>query len=328
MSVFTLLALQDKLMQHTSLSTFVIAYSGGIDSHVLLHTMHRLRQKNPDMMIQAIHVNHQLNHNARAWALHCQQICDALHIILHVETTTVPLKSGNSLEEEARHARYHCLKKYVDKHTALLTAHTVDDQAETFLLQALRGSGLKGLSAMPVVKLFGESVLIRPLLSFSKEQLGQYARENQLTWIEDESNVDLRFRRNFLRHAIFPELKKQYPSVANNFARSARLMAEHEKIIAAITREDFKKIKTGDLKEIDLNALRSFSPERQRLLLREWFSRSQLRMPNEKHLRQIQRDVINASSGAKPLFSLKNLTISRDRLKGVLILDIMRNDEE
>lgn len=318
--MFTPAALQETLIQHASSTSFAIAYSGGLDSHVLLYAMHKLRQKNADITIQAIHVNHQLNPHAQAWALHCQQVCDALNIILHIETITVPLKPGDSLEEEARHARYHCLKKYVDKHTVLLTAHTVDDQAETFLLQALRGSGPKGLSAMPVVKSFDDSVLIRPLLSFSKGQLEQYAKDNRLIWIEDDSNVDPRFLRNFLRHVIFPELKKQCPSVAKNFARSARLMTEHEKIIAGITKEDFEKIKTDDIRKINLNVLRLFSPERQRLLLREWLSRNQLRVPNEKHLRQIQRDVINASCSAKPLFSLKNLTILRDRVKGVLIL--------
>ncbi len=291
--------------------SIVIAYSGGLDSHVLLHLVASLRDHYPALTIQAIHVDHQLNPQSDQWALHCQKICEDLQIPICIEKILLNLKPGDSLEEEARHARYDVLKKYIQKDTALLTAHNLNDQAETFLLQALRGAGPKGLSAMPETKKFGDGFLIRPLLSISREALEQYARENQLKWIEDDSNVDPRFRRNFLRHDIFPLLKKQCPAVMQNFSRSARLSAEHEKMISDIVKSDFEKIKTDDVTKIDLKKLREFSAEKQRLLLREWFSQNELRMPNEKHLKQIQKDVIHASPDAHPVFQLGQIELTR-----------------
>ena len=294
-----------------SYRSIIIAYSGGLDSHVLLHLVSSLRNNNPGLTIQAVHVNHQLSPKSDQWALHCQKICDDLKIPVFIEKITLNLKPGDSVEEEARRVRYDALKKYIQKDRVLFTAHNLNDQAETFLLQALRGAGPKGLSAMPLKKKFGESFLIRPLLSFSRDELEHYARENQLQWIEDDSNVDPRFRRNFLRHEIFPLLKKQCPAVMQNFSRSARMCAEHEKIMAEWMQNDFEKIKTDDVSKIDLKKLRTFSSEKQRLLLREWFAQNHFRMPNEKHLKQIQKDVIHAAPDAHPVFRLGQIELVR-----------------
>lgn len=312
--MFTVTALKNDIRVLTSATQFVIAYSGGLDSHVLLHAMCALRADISGINIQAVHVNHQLNPLSTSWALHCKKICDALSIPFQSETIAVTLKPGDSLEEQARLARYAALKKYLDDKTVLLTAHNLNDQAETFLLQALRGAGPKGLSAMPVQKKIDDSVLIRPLLSFSRNELESYAHDNKLQWIEDDSNVDPRFRRNFLRHDIFPLLIKEFPGVMNNFSRSARLIAQNEKKVTEITRLDFEKLKTDDLKKINLVVLREFPMEQQKLLLREWFYQNQLRMPNEKHLTQILRDVVQAGPEAKPIFRLENSDIRRDRL--------------
>lgn len=289
-----------QLTPHSSLLTphtsYIIAYSGGIDSHVLLHLMHEYKKTHPHLHLYAVHINHQLNPASSSWASHCQKICDELHIPLSIETISVPFKPGDSLEENARNSRYDILKKYLDEDTVLLTAHNQNDQAETFLLQALRGAGPKGLSAMPCKKKLGKSFLIRPLLSFTREKIEHYAKAHQLSWIEDTSNIDPRFRRNFLRHEIFPALQKMWPTVAENFSRSASLVAIQEKILNEYIQEDFKKIETDDPKKILLKELRAFSPEKQQLLLREWFFRNNMRMLNQKHLKQIQKDVISTNS--------------------------------
>ncbi|EKD77022.1 MAG: tRNA(Ile)-lysidine synthetase [uncultured bacterium] len=311
--MLALLKLKKMLQSLTKQNNFVIAYSGGVDSHVLLHAMTQLQKENANITLHAVHVNHHINLASDSWEKHCKKICGELNIPISVEKITLDLKPGDSLEEQARLARYAALRKYLDKDTVLLTAHNLNDQAETFLLQALRGAGSKGLSAMPDIKKFGNRVLIRPLLHFSREQLEQYALENKLKWIEDDSNTNPRFRRNFLRQDIFPLLKKQYPAVIQNLARSAKLISEQEKIIAEMVKHDFEKIKTTDPKKIDLKKLREFSSEKQKLLLREWFCQNQLRMPNEKHLHQIQRDVIDASANSQPKFALDNIVIKRDR---------------
>ena len=157
------------LFSLTDERNFIIAYSGGLDSHVLLHCLFELRKKNSQINIRAIHVNHQLNPLSDHWANHCQAICDELWIPMVVEKITIHLKPGDSLEENARQARYTILEKYIDKTSVLLTAHHLNDQAETFLLQALRGAGPKGLSSMPVKKKLGRGFLIRPLSNYSRE---------------------------------------------------------------------------------------------------------------------------------------------------------------
>lgn len=308
---FSAAALNSILNQLVSTSVFTIAYSGGLDSHVLLHAMAAHQKKHPEVSIHVVHVNHQLNSQSDAWAQHCQKVCHDLDLPITVETIKLALKPGDSLEEKARQARYDVLKKYVKKETVLLTAHNLNDQAETFLLQALRGAGPKGLSAMPVQKHFSEGVFLRPLLSFSRDALEKYARENNLQWIEDDSNVDPRFRRNFLRHEIFPLLEKYYPAVMQNFSRSARLCAEHEAIVGEMIQQDFELIKTDTISKIDLKKLKQFSDEKQRLLLREWFSRNHQRMPNEKHLKQIQKDMIYAAPDAHPVFCLGSILLKR-----------------
>src|SRR3989338_9465331 len=190
---------------------FVIAYSGGLDSHVLLHAASQCCNH-----VIAVHVNHQLNKQSGAWATHCQQTCTDLNVDCYIETVSLDLKPGDSVEEKARLMRYAALEKYIDKNSVLLTAHTLNDQAETFLLQALRGAGPKGLSAMPIQKKFGEGMLYRPLLTCSRDDVSAYANAHQLQWIDDESNQDTRFNRNFLPRDIFPLLKARYSAVHEN----------------------------------------------------------------------------------------------------------------
>ncbi|PIZ04300.1 MAG: tRNA lysidine(34) synthetase TilS [Gammaproteobacteria bacterium CG_4_10_14_0_8_um_filter_38_16] len=312
--MFSAALIKKTIELQTTLQSFVVAYSGGLDSHVLLHVMSEIKKNDPKINVRAIHINHQVSRESHHWAVHCKKIGDALSIPIHVENIVLNLKTGDSFEENAREARYAALRKHIDKNSVLLTAHHLNDQAETFLLQALRGAGSKGLSAMPMKKKWGEGLLIRPLLYFSRDVLEAYARDHHLKWIEDDSNADTRFRRNFLRHEIFPLLKKQYPAVMNNFARSSRLVAAQEKIISEMIKVEFEKIKTNDLQKINLKMLRTFSDEKQKLLLREWFRENNQRMPNEKHLKQIQKDVIYAAPDSHPIFSLAGMTIKRDRL--------------
>lgn len=308
--MFTIEKLQHILQTNTDKKKFVVAYSGGLDSHVLLHAMSQC----VDVSLIAVHVNHQLNLKADQWAAHCQAVCDALGVSLRIEKISIDLTRGESLEEKAREARYAVFKKFIDKDSVLLTAHHLDDQAETFLLQALRGSGLKGLSAMPAKKALGESVHVRPLLSFARADLQQYAVDHQLAWIDDESNADTRFDRNFLRHAIFPLLKKRFPAVMQNFSRSARWVAEAEMVIEADIENHFLTLVDwhGDLPhKLDFKKLQRFSLKQQRLLLRHWFHKNHLEYPTEKQLLQIEKDVLQSRADANPVFYLDEMSIRR-----------------
>ncbi|EKD70439.1 MAG: tRNA(Ile)-lysidine synthetase, partial [uncultured bacterium] len=189
--------------------------------------------------------------------------------------------------------------------------HNLNDQAETFLLQALRGAGPKGLSAMPISKKIGLGKLIRPLLQYSRSDILIYAKQYHLKWIEDESNLNNKFDRNFLRNIIFPKLLERKPAVFENFARSARLLAEHEAILSEIACEDFAKVKTDDIQKINLKKMILLSNPRQRLVLREWLSRNDIRSPSEKQLKQIQKDVLLSKSDAHPIFKLNHFCMKR-----------------
>lgn len=295
---------------------FIIAYSGGLDSHVLLHLLSELRKKNSDITVTAVHVNHQLNPLSDYWAQHCEKICLAFNIPIIIEKIHIDLKAGDSVEENARHARYAILEKYINKNNVLLTAHNLNDQAETFLLQALRGAGSKGLSAMPVKKKLDSGVLIRPLLHYSRDALEKYATENNLKWIEDDSNADTKFNRNYLRHAVFPILKKRFPAVMQNFSRCTRIVAEQEKIIADIAKADLAlccDASTCNRTILHIKPLLALCESRQRLVLREWFRENNLRMPNEKHLKEIQKTVLHAAPDAHPVFRLGNTIVMRER---------------
>lgn len=210
------------------MNNYWVAFSGGLDSHVLLHY---LKHEFPELNINAIHINHQLLPEAKQWEKHCQAVCDQLGIPLRIIRVTIHKKSGDSLEALARKKRYDAFKKLLKKSDVLFTAHHQDDQAETVLLQLFRGAGLRGVSAMPSVSHLGNGFMLRPFLNFTRETLLDYANENKLKWIEDPSNQDTRFDRNYLRQLIFPTLKKRWPEITKILLRFSKHCAEQEKLL-------------------------------------------------------------------------------------------------
>ena len=195
-----------------SYSRLFIAYSGGLDSTVLLHATARVRLE-LDGEIHAIHADHGLQADSRTWSEHCEQQCAALDIQLHKVHLELQIPAGESLEAVAREARYQAFAKILGPGDALLTAHHADDQVETVLLQLFRGAGVAGLAGMPRVKSWHRGWLLRPLLPFSRQQLEHYADEYSLRWMEDTSNLDVRFSRNQLRRRVVPELKARWPAL-------------------------------------------------------------------------------------------------------------------
>ncbi len=195
-----------------------VAYSGGLDSSVLLHLCVRL-----GVDLRAVHVHHGLSPNADAWASHCQRQCEALGVPLEVIRVEVSPR-GQGIEAAAREARYRAFEGLDTD--ILLLAHHRDDQAETVLLQALRGGGLRGLAAMPQAARLGGIHLLRPLLECTRAELASWARDQGLVWIEDESNADIAFARNRLRHGLLPELERHAPGASAALAIRARQFAE------------------------------------------------------------------------------------------------------
>lgn len=323
---------------------YLIAYSGGIDSHVLLHLCSQLKNSPTgfDQSFSAVYIDHGLSPNAKKWGRHCQHICFELDIPLTIIEVDASQKNGQSPEASARTARYQAFSQLLDNDECLLTAQHLDDQAETLLLQLLRGSGTKGLSAMPRIKPFAKGVLCRPILDYKKQEILEYARQHQLQWTEDESNLEQRFDRNYLRHTVLPLLEKRWPAMKENFAKSAEVLAESQLLLDKIADSDIQNlffINADGMTEYDKLLLepilkildsglkdglkdgqqgkRSYpcqksciSQEQARLnnLLRHWINLNHLPMPSKKILEQIVYSVILAKEDAMPLVSWKRDT--------------------
>ena len=207
-----------------------VAYSGGRDSHVLLHALAAGRERLP-APLGAMHVNHNLQSDAAAWAAHCGAVCAALDVACRDLSVQAHARAGESPEAAARAARYRVLAEVLPPGHVLLTAHHQDDQAETLLLQLLRGAGPKGLAAMPAAAALGQGRLLRPLLDVSQAALRAYADRHGLAWVEDPSNVRLDYDRNFLRQRVLPLLRERWPGLGAVLARSAAHQADAAQLL-------------------------------------------------------------------------------------------------
>ncbi len=212
------LSLNDFFNQHGHARRYVIAYSGGMDSHVLLALCAEAAKTLP-LSLVAVHVAHGASPHGESWIAHCKLVATAYGIPFQCEV--LPEIPQKNKEDYWRRARYEKLAAHLQPDDMLLTAHHADDQAETVLLQLLRGAGPKGLAGMPAIKPFAKGQHARPLLSFSRDVLRKVAEQLSLKWIEDESNTKIDFARNYLRHEVIPLLKKRWPAMSQTISRSA-----------------------------------------------------------------------------------------------------------
>ena len=216
--------------------SIVTGLSGGVDSVVLLHLLHQLSPKY-SWRLSALHVHHGISPHADAWAALCTDLCKQHNIPLQIEHVDIGPLRGMGVEAAARKLRHQALARQPVDIVAL--AHHQDDQAETLLLQLLRGAGVRGASAMPTVKHRADSpLLVRPLLNAQRSELVTYAQQHQLQWVEDESNADDTYPRNFLRHRVLPVLEQKFPAYRDTLARSARHFAEAGELLDDLARLD------------------------------------------------------------------------------------------
>ncbi|MHB8535268.1 MAG: tRNA lysidine(34) synthetase TilS [Sulfuricaulis sp.] len=270
-----------------------LAFSGGLDSCVLLHGLCRLRESVP-WRIGALHVDHGLQPASADWARLAAQTCARLNVPCTVLAAHVVDIGAHGPEAAARRARYACLAHHIGPGELLLTAHHVDDQAETVLLQLLRGTGLRGLAAMPEMAAFSAGRMARPLLGFTRAQLAAYAEREKLHWIEDPSNSDPRFARNYLRHRVFPLLEERWPGAARQMARAAGMTAEAAELLDVLAESDRDACRAGDGSALSVTALRRLSPGRQRNLIRYWMRAQGFQAPAALHLAHILAQVAHA----------------------------------
>jgi len=294
---FNTALLKENITQYSSAKVLWVAYSGGCDSHVLLHSLAALRSEITSE-IKAIHINHGLSPLANEWEEHCRVICEQLDVP-YVAISVDASKKKTSPEEAARHARYAEWKKLLNKDEIIFLAHHQDDQAETVLLQLLRGSGVKGLAAMPAQQNFSLGLLCRPMLGFLRKEIVSYAVEQNLNWIDDPSNFDTDFDRNFLRHDVVPLLETRWPSLKKTLSRSATHQADADQLLTELAFQDWHHV--HEKSQINISALVKLSQKRQRNILRYWIANvCELILPDTVHLQRILDEVLTAAEDAKP----------------------------
>ncbi len=289
---------------------YLLAFSGGLDSTALLYLFAQALKNEPQATLTAIHIHHGLQKTADQWVGHCQRICDQWRIPLKVGYVQAHAKLGESPEAAARTARYHALEQHMTANSILVTGHHQDDQAETFLLQLLRGAGSKGLSAMAEWKKLRIGWHYRPLLRYSRQQLTHFAHSQHLKWIEDPSNQSRAFARNALRHDVLPTIAQHWPSFAKTIRRSAGLLADSHALLRQFAQEQLTQA-GADANHLPLSVFESHSLPRQTLLLRTWLEHFNQPLPAQAKLTQFLHDLLSAQPDRHPKLNWAGITLYR-----------------
>lgn len=303
----------------------VLGLSGGVDSIVLLDCLRRVCRR-LRLRLAALHVDHQLSPHAKHWAAFCRRICRRRGVAC--STVTVKIARGGNLEAKARTARYAVFERQAADYIVL--AQHQDDQVETLLLQLLRGAGVKGLAAMPLIRkaeggrreaeakgkksghpssFISHPSILRPFLDVTRAEIVEYARARRLEWIEDESNVDIDFRRNFLRHEVLPLIARRFPSYRSTLARSARHLAEASELLDELAAQDGAGL--FDEGTLAVAALRRVSGARARNLLRFFLARQGVVMPGVERLEEALRQALTARQDARVAVTLSGSVLRR-----------------
>ena len=308
---------------------FTVALSGGVDSVVLLHIMHLLKQAQPKLNVNAIYVNHGLSQYANDWQRFCQNLCAELNVPFNAAQVTINPQTRTSLEAQAREARYKALDELSPAGSVILLGQHLNDQIETFLLRLKRGSGLKGLGAMQKMReLQSGRICYRPLLNITRSDIEHFATEFNITHITDDSNTDERFDRNFLRARVVPELAKRFKGFEQCAGRSIELLQQQQALLDEYTQIDLSQ-SLNDQKALCISQIIHYSDVRITNVVRAWLSLFTQVMPSQKQLSQIINQAINAQADAKIQIDLVDGQVRRHQgyLYFVTQKNIVNDDE-
>ena len=276
-----------------------VAFSGGIDSTVLLHLLVRVQSELPGP-ISAIHVNHGLHDRSHSWDRHCQTVCQAWGVEYASYRVDARPVRGHSPEEWARTLRYGLLERLLAPGELLLTAHHQDDQVETLVLQLCRGAGPAGLAGMQAWRPFGAGGHGRPLLAWRRGEIEAYAARHQLQWLEDPSNADGRPDRNFVRLELLPLLRTRWPGAGATFSRAAELQAEANAVLGEIAAQDLAACRGDAPNRLRLAGLAAISWPRQANVLRHWLASLSLPAPARSHVGEMRQQLFASRPDASP----------------------------
>lgn len=286
-----------------------VAFSGGLDSTALLHIL----RNHPKL--SAIHINHGMQARADAWQAHCEHYCAQWRVPLTVQKVSPDLRAGGP-EAGARQARYAAMADMMRPGNVLLTAQHEQDQAETFLLQALRGSGPQGLASMPRVAEFAAGRIARPLLNVPRQQLRDYVQAQNLQWVDDPSNADPHLDRSFLRHHVSPALDEHWPGFAQRLSRTARWCASASALSDDLAQIDWQHCQVSNGQAaitgcLSIDAITALSSVRQDNLLRYWIAQQGLPTPDHRHMQQMRELLETHQPDAHPVVSWADTELRR-----------------
>jgi tRNA(Ile)-lysidine synthase len=294
----------------------LVAFSGGMDSTVLAHVLAKSRRKFGGLRL--VHVDHGLQAASAEWGRHCRRVARDLRIPFLALRADIRRQRRESPEAAAREARYELLAEVLQPGEVLVTAHHRDDQVETLLLQLLRGAGVSGLAAMPVIAQFGAGYLCRPLLLESRVDIERYASQHGLRWVEDPTNLETQFARNYLRAKVLPVIRQQWLGADAAIARSANHMAEAAALLAGLGSADCERVADGD--GVNVAALRSLPVARRRNALRAYIGRFPVDMPSTAQMMEIASTLLNARADAQPEVAWAGAVVRRRA--GRLVLEV------
>ncbi len=295
------------LAEQYHIRTWCLAYSGGVDSQVLLHLLYL-----SGVEVYAVYIDHGLQAASSDWAKHCEQQCQQFDIPFQCIAVNAQPQKGESPEAAARSARYSALKKIIEENTCLLTAQHLDDQAETVMLQLLRGAGAAGLAAMPSINRFSSGWHSRPLLQISQDAIVAYAQQNQLSWVEDPSNQHQQYDRNYLRHSVIPVLADRWPAMNRTLAQFADQQVENMQLLDELAKSDMAPALAED-QSLSISVLQQYDDARLRNLLRYWLKSCEAPMPSRAVLMQIVKQLMTTSHDTHSLVSWSDFEVRHFR---------------
>ena len=281
---------------------YFVAYSGGVDSTVLLNCANRIIKSYKGLSLVALHINHNYSDDSNAWKNHCIDFCNKRNIkILTFDLDLSKLK-GASLENQLRNLRYKIFEENIGKDEKLFMAHHLDDNVETLFLRLFRGTGLKGAKSIPFKRPLGKGELVRPFLDVPKKDIENYAVDKELNFISDKSNEDINFDRNFIRNEIIPWVKKRWPKYDHNIKKFILNANESYEIVNNQTKIDFSTVSSGKKDQIFLSKLIVLPKHRQKNIIIFWIDSLNLNPPNGKVLNEIVDKFVFAAKDKDPTF--------------------------
>ncbi len=305
--------------------SYFVAFSGGLDSSLLLELAHRYLSEFRQSTVTAVHVHHGLNVNADHWLSHCELVCQRLGIQL-VAKRVVLSSNKKGLEEAARSARYGVFEQVLPEGAILLQGHHQNDQAETVLLRLMRGAGVAGLAGIPLTRTLNSALIHRPFLSISKTTLLQLAQSLGLAWVEDDSNESRDFDRNYIRHEIMPLLESRWKGAIGRLYMTANHCRESSELEDELAKIDLKTVLHADFESaLSIAALSLLSKNRQINTVRYWIRTREMGFPGEKKFRRIWSEVFSARDDAAPVVEWSLGSIRRYR--GALFL-VSKDEQE